>query len=125
MKNIISLLVIAFVSSTMYSQSKDSLFIKRPQSIYYSFLDYNKTNYSLQFKKYNFTNNNYSFSIYNQTTKLNDLYSINNDLFFYSNSTKFMRNDFKSNKIDSFNPYGAPNFGNALVSGVLSSLFKL
>jgi len=125
-KNSLSLIILVFMSLSMYSQSKDSLSIKKPKtSIYYTFSTQYQPNYSLQFTKYKNQKNNYPFSIYNQATKLNDLYSTNKGVYYYKYSTKNIKNDFNTNKIDAFNPHGATDLGNAIVSGVLSSLFSL
>ena len=64
------------------------------------------------------------FSIYNNVTQLNDNYNYTNDSIKYNYSTKLIENDFRKNKIDSFNPNGAANLTYGLISGIFSLLVK-
>ncbi|WP_432671849.1 hypothetical protein [Flavobacterium sp. SM2513] len=63
------------------------------------------------------------FSIYNPTTKLNDFYYVKKDTFYYQKSVFVPQNTMFTPKIDSFNPNGASDFGSAVLSGVLNTIF--
>ncbi|MFK7833734.1 MAG: hypothetical protein AB8B52_10690 [Winogradskyella sp.] len=121
-KTIIFLTLLVF-STSIYAQSKDSLLTKT--NFFKSFnLDLNTNDYTLDFKNIDFSKNNLLFSSYNETTKLNDIYLLNNDSFIYSKSSLIFENNFRGNKIDSFNPYGTSNLGSALIFGLVSSFLK-
>ena len=68
-----------------------------------------------------------AFSFFNNTTGLNDIYvRSDKDNFHYSRSEVLLANRVFNpfnNRIDSFNPNGSKDFGNAVVSGFLSLLF--
>lgn len=63
-------------------------------------------------------------SVYNSITKYNDIYFVQEDNYYNSNPKLVMENNWRSNKIDSLNPYGAPNLGSAIVFGVLDVLLE-
>ena len=72
--------------------------------------------------------NIHAFSFFNRTTGLNDIYIKSEaDSFVYSTSTLVTENQvfnpFNA-RVDSFNPNGSKDLGNAVVSGVLSLLFN-
>ena len=68
-----------------------------------------------------------TFSIFNGTTGLNDIVvRSGQENFEYRRSEILLANRVFNpfnNRIDSFNPNGSKDFGNAVVSGVLSLLF--
>lgn len=64
-----------------------------------------------------------SFSIYNNITGSNDSFINSIDSKQASQSTFIFQNQYRGVKIDSFNPHGAQDFGNALISGLVSLLF--
>lgn len=64
------------------------------------------------------------FSIYNNVSQLNDNYNYINDSIKYNYSNKLIENDFRKNKIDSFNPNGAPNVTYGIISGIFNLLVK-
>jgi len=69
-----------------------------------------------------------SFSIFNRTTGLNDIVVRGSEENFeYKRSEILLANrvfDPLNNRIDSFNPNGSKDFGNAVLSGALSLLFN-
>ena len=67
----------------------------------------------------------HDFSVFNRTTMLNDNFSVYKGQYEYSNSVLIPQNMFFNSKIDSFNPNGVSDFGNALLSGVLSLTMSL
>jgi hypothetical protein len=68
-----------------------------------------------------------TFSLFNKTTGLNDIFvGSDKDNFRYRRSEVLLANRVFNpfnNRIDSFNPNGSKDFGNAVVSGILSLLF--
>ena len=116
MKTIKILLFLALLvlSTSIYAQSKDSLSTKT--NLFKKF--------NLNFKTINFSKNSLIFSSYNETTKLNDIYLINKGSYIYSKSSRIIENNFRRNKVDSFNPHGASNFGSAIILGLLGSILK-
>jgi len=65
-----------------------------------------------------------SFSRFNRTTGLNDAYIRYQETYEYTRSSIILENQTRGfSKIDSFNPHGATDFGNAIVTGVLSLIF--
>lgn len=68
--------------------------------------------------------NRTQLSVYNSFTKYNDVYFLQNDNYYYSNPRLLLENNWRSSKIDSFNPYGAPNLGSAIVLGLITVLFE-
>lgn len=122
MKTLIFLTLLIFSTST-YAQSKDSLLTKTYLLKNYNF-DFKTNDYTLDFKTIDFSKNNLIFSSYNETTKLNDIYLLGNESFIYSKSSLKFENNFRGNKIDSFNPYGSPNIGSALILGFIGSILK-
>ena len=71
-----------------------------------------------------FTLNNVStFSIYNEVTGFNDTFNSTKSSYYYSTHSYIHANTYRGVKVDSFNPHGAHDLGNAVVSGVFSLLF--
>ncbi|MEP0265214.1 hypothetical protein [Dokdonia sp.] len=65
-----------------------------------------------------------SFSRYNRITGLNDAYIRYQETYEYTSSSILLENQTRGlSKIDSFNPNGATDFGNAIVNGVLNLIF--
>lgn len=64
-----------------------------------------------------------SFSRFNRVTGLNDTYIRYQEKYEYTSSSLLLENQFRISKIDSFNPNGATDFGNAIVNGVLNLIF--
>lgn len=89
----------------------------------YSFL--NTTSNNLVFKIDNIeTTNKYTFSVYNGFLKTNEFYSDGSLNFEQVSSRMLWKNDFRTQKIDSLNPYGSNNFGQAVLSGVINTFFN-
>ncbi|WP_179317913.1 hypothetical protein [Winogradskyella undariae] len=125
MKNIKTLifLTLLILSTSIYAQSKDSLLTKT--NLFKSFnFDLKNNDYTINFKNIDFSKNNLLFSSYNESTKLNDIYLLNNDSYIYNKSSLIFENNFRGNKIDSFNLYGASNIGSALIFGLVGSILK-
>jgi hypothetical protein len=109
----------------IHSQSKDS--VPQVKKSKYFFIPTNldsikKLNNSLIWTK-NYTENK-PFSIYNATSETNDLYFINADTIRYIKSNVMIENNFRNNKIDSFNPVGASNLQSGVLLGVFNLLLK-
>ena len=69
----------------------------------------------------------HSFSLYNRTTGLNDIFINSKNNFHYSTSYLQVDNITPSpwnTRVDSFNPNGTNDFGNALLSGALNLIFN-
>ena len=121
-KTVLFLILLVF-STLIYAQSKDSLLTKT--NVFKSLnFDFKTNDYTIGFKNIDFSKNNQLFSSYNETTKLNDIYLLNNDSFIYSKSSLLFKNSFRGNKINSFNPYGTSNIGSALIFGLIDSILK-
>jgi hypothetical protein len=125
--NILATTILVLISiSNIYSQSKDSLYkIKKAK---YVFIPTNldsikKLNDALIWTKNGSLKNN-SFSIYNKASGTNDLYIINTDSMKYNKSILINENNFRNNKIDSFNPMGASNLQSGVLLGVFNLLLK-
>ncbi len=83
--------------------------------------DLPKPIWSFDSKLINTTNN--QLSVYNSFSKNNDNYILQQGCY-YSLSPKFLlENNWRGNKVDSFNPYGAPNIRSAIVLGFITVLF--
>ncbi len=87
-------------------------------------LDADFTFFNFRFNKLPTIDGINTFSAFNRTTGLNDTFIITNGSFEYSTSTLVIENTFFNPKIDSFNPNGATDFGNAIVSGLLSLIWN-
>lgn len=107
--------------TSIYAQSKDSLNTKHNML---GSLNFKIKNYALDFKDIDFTKKNLFFSSYNETTKLNDSYLISNKEFIYSKSNLLFENNFRGQKIDSYNPYGVSNLETGLILGVIGELLN-
>ena len=83
---------------------------------------FNLKNYTFQLTSLNFKPET-DFTIYNKTTQLNDFYYVKRDTFYYQKSLFIPENHMFAPKIDSFNPSGASDFGSAVLSGVLNTIF--
>lgn len=116
-------IMLVMSSKNLYSQTNDTVSkFKKPK---YSFVETNidtiiKMNKSLKWTSKRAVKTE-SFSIYNKTTKSNDFYILNADKSNYTKSDILIENNFRNNKIDSFNPSGASN----IQSGVLMGMFNL
>lgn len=67
-------------------------------------------------------------TLYNRTSGINDIFSPvykDGQVIRYERrgSIILLENEFRTNKIDSFNPYGADSLGQGLLVGVLNLLF--
>lgn len=70
-----------------------------------------------------------SLLIYNKSTGMNDIFSPiyqEDQLWRYEKKASIilLENEFRGNKIDSFNPYGAESLEQGLLAGVLNLLFQ-
>lgn len=117
------LLIVAIVCSTLsYAQTNDSI----PSTFnFFKSLNFglNTTNYNFNFKKIALKKN-LSFSSYNPITKLNDTYLIIDGEYSYSKSNFLFENNFRAQKIDSYNPYGASNMSTALLLGTVGEFLN-
>tara|TARA_R110002050_G_scaffold129304_2_gene250834 strand:+ start:2049 stop:2426 length:378 start_codon:yes stop_codon:yes gene_type:complete len=121
-KTLIFLTLLVF-STSIYAQSKDSLLTETNLLKSFNF-NFKTNNYAIDFKNIDFSKNNLLFSSYNETSKLNDIYLLNNDSLIYSKSSLIFENNFRGNKIDSFNPYGTSNISSALIFGLIGYIIK-
>jgi hypothetical protein len=65
-----------------------------------------------------------SFSRFNRVTGLNDAYIRYQETYEYTSSSILLENQLRgTSKIDSFNPNGASDIGNALLTGVFNLIF--
>ncbi|AUC76393.1 hypothetical protein [Olleya sp. Bg11-27] len=119
--------VIAIVAiiccTTLYGQTTTPLHINQNVFKVLKF-DFTATSYTLDYKSVGHIPNTYQFFAYNPMTALTDRYSVNNGNFIYNTSNLVLENNFRANKIDSFNPYGVSNIGSALIFGVFGKLFN-
>jgi hypothetical protein len=117
MKKIIFLIIFGY--SFCYSQH-DTLSIN---------LKYSSFDEEISFEpfewKASFTNQKSNLTIYNSTTSNNNTYTNVGGNYFLSNIKSFSTiNILELNRINSFNPNGSNDFGNALIFGVLNLIFK-
>ena len=82
--------------------------------------DFLKPMFSFDTKLINTSN---QLSVYNSFSKNNDNYILQQGEYYVLSPKFLLENNWRGNKIDSFNPYGAPNIGSALVLGFISVLF--
>ena len=114
------LLVIALFYSTFFFGQNRILFT--------DIIQVEKDYFKIQFDdslviKNNFNSINYKGTqllVYNSFSKHTDVYFLQNGDYHRSNPKLFLENNFRSSKIDSFNPYGSPNIGSAIVLGVIN-----
>ena len=70
----------------------------------------------------------YLFSVYDENSGLNNLYAqmpVDSQLpIRVSRSINLLENEFRSHKIDSFNPYGASSVQEGLLVGAINLLFR-
>ena len=72
-----------------------------------------------------FANKKNNLTFYNSTTGINNTYINVGENYFQSNIKSFSTiNILELNRINSFNPNGTNDFGNALVFGVLNLIFE-
>ncbi len=124
---ITTFVILLFLSLSISAQSKDSLSIKHIMFKFSDLTTDNNNNYYKniqEIEKINFQKKEYQFNIYNEDTGLNDNYLISKNGFGFIYSNKILENNFNLYKIDSFNPYGSPDFGTAIFNGLLNSIFK-
>ncbi len=74
-------------------------------------------------------NDSKSLLIYNRNTRTNDIFSPvkqEDDTWRYERraSVFLLENQFRGNKIDSFNPYGSDSLGEGILVGALNLLFQ-
>lgn len=119
-------IILVITSANLYSQTNDSI-SKLEKSNYNltatNIYNIGKLNNSLIWTT-KITSKTNSFSIYNETTKANDLYILNSDILKYTKSFTLNENNFRNNKIDSFNPTGASNIQSGLLMGVFNLFIK-
>ncbi len=122
MKKFITFLLCT-VAFSLSAQSLDSLqtTIKPIQNFNSQFDGYQ---YASQFKNVINPKGKVALSSYNKTTGLNDVYFPQNDSLVYVKSNLVLENEYRGSKIDSFNPYGAPDVKYGLVLGVVYSFIK-
>lgn len=122
-----SLLFGLLAKTTAYGQSKDSSSGINKKAYTFKatkFDSIRKINSSIGVLKNESIVKNYSFSVYNKTSKSNDVYLMSNDSSKYSKSKILIENNFRNNKIDSFNPTGAPNVQSGILMGMFNLLVK-
>lgn len=120
------IIVSLFLNVYSVNSQNESLDLPQLESVYkFNTLDFlvastlNSNSYIPISFNMNFLKKNDYFSIYNFDTKLNDTYAINNNSAYFLNSKKIIENDFRTYKIDSFNPYGASDAKGAIIFGAL------
>lgn len=119
MKNLFFYLLFISLSSTAFSQRQNGIVAKNNPFYQLPALQFPT---SSTFKA--FTSKNVStFSIYNEVTGLNDTYNSTESTYYYSTPTFNFSNQYRGIKVDSFNPHGSQDLGNAVVSGLFSLLF--
>lgn len=113
-------------SSFTFSQTKLQIFA--PKAYFSSSLmtncpvfDLNQYTFQLNLALSNSQN---EFSIYNKRTKWNDFYEVKKDTFYYRKSVYIPENTIFMPNTDSFNPNGAPNFGTAVLAGLINSIVR-
>lgn len=114
--------ILVLSSNLFYSQSKDSLQESKFYSLH-TIANYDKFDYnylSLDFQ----TKQDFYLTVYNKSTQQNDLYLMVNDSAKYYKSNIDFNNNFRGNKRDSFNPYGASNAKQGAIIGAIGELFK-
>jgi hypothetical protein len=131
MKNIFLILIFSFISLSTLSQiNKDQNLSINTFTLDYSFLDY-------KYPNFDFSNINLSkdlkntIFVYNKDLNKYDVYIYSNNTLNYTssknhfnfNTSQIINNDFRMHKVDSFNPYGATNFKEAVLLGVINTLF--
>jgi hypothetical protein len=118
----ISILCLFFFTSILYSQI-DTIHKKDLKNF---FMQSQKKdtikNFSLKFDFTDFSTE--LFSAYNQNSKLNDIFIIKKDTANFVKSTINFNNNFRSPKIDSFNPYGASDAKSGLIIGAIGGVFR-
>ena len=67
------------------------------------------------------TNN--QLSVYNSFSKNNDNYILQQGEYYALSPKLVLDNNWRGNKVDSFNPYGAPTIVSAFVLGFITVLF--
>lgn len=65
-----------------------------------------------------------TFSTYNPNTNWNDHYTVTNQTYVYRKSSLLIENNFRQQKIDSYNPYGSPDVNSALILGVVGEFLR-
>jgi len=129
MKNTFLILALSFFSLSVFSQidKKQNLKISTFK-LDYSFLDLE--NISFNYSKIKIADSKNTLYIYNKDLNLNDVYVYNNNTLNYTSSkqtfslNRTVNYNFKTYKADSFNPYGASNFKEAVLFGLINTLFK-
>ncbi|GER59720.1 hypothetical protein ULMA_18280 [Patiriisocius marinus] len=104
---------------TAFAQSNNSIVVKN--NPFYQ-LPALQTQNIASFKTFTLKNIQ-TFSIYNEVTGFNDTFNSTKSSYYYSAPTYIHANTYRGVKVDSFNPHGAHDLGNAVVSGVFSLLF--
>ena len=81
-------------------------------------------NFSFRFNKLPNIDGISSFSSFNRVTGLNDAYIRYQETYEYTSSSILLENQTRGlSKIDSFNPNGATDIKNALLTGVFNLIF--
>ncbi|WP_271855526.1 hypothetical protein [Patiriisocius marinus] len=104
---------------TAFAQSNNSIVVKN--NPFYQ-LPALQTQNIASFKTFTLKNIQ-TFSIYNDVTGLNDTFNSTESSYYYSKPTFIFTNQYRGIKVDSFNPHGSQDLGNAVVSGLFSLLF--
>lgn len=118
-KTLIIILLFA-ISFSINAQSTQKLKLK-PFRLQFTFSNQSPSNFSLNFDSSTINKN--LFSVYNKVLKTNDYYSNSSSNIEFIGSKSLVQNDFRVYKIDSFNPYGAESFGQAILLGVVNIFF--
>ncbi len=120
MKKILFCLFCLAVSVTAFSQTNKSFVIFNNSFYQLPILQLPTSSTFIAFTSKNVS----TFSIYNNVTGLNDTYNSTQSSYYYSAPTFEPSNQSRGVKIDSFNPHGSHNLGNAVVSGLFSLLLN-
>lgn len=126
---IMAFLIFGLITSVGYSQTapktqqlSNALSLSLPQ--------YNVTSSGLGLKLGGFKlKDTRSLLLYNKTTGVNDIFSpvyTEEQTITYERTASIilLDNQFRANKIDSFNPYGAESLGQGILVGALNLLFQ-
>lgn len=131
MKNIFLILVFSFISLAALSQiNKEKNLSINTFALDYSFVDFEYSNFD--FSNINLSEDNKNtIYVYDKDLKKYDVYIYSNNTLNYTSSknnfnynpSQIVNNNFRMHKIDSFNPYGATNFKEAVLLGIINTIF--
>ena len=120
----IFVLISVLFSSSFFGQNQIPTANTLPVKNDYFRMDLNdlpKPTLSFDSRLVNTTNN--QLSVYNSFSKNNDNYILQQGEYYALSPKLVLDNNWRGNKVDSFNPYGAPTIGSALVLGFITVLF--